>query len=249
MKKNKLILIGWDSADWKIIGPLLAKNQMPSLKKLIDTGVYGNMSTMNPPYSPMLWSTVASGKTPDKHGVLGFVEVVPNKKAIRPVTANSRKARAVWNIFHNQGLKSNVVGWWPSFPAEPINGAMVSDKFQKVSPDPKKNSPLVEGTVHPKKLTDDLRDLRMFPYELTKEHILPFIPQAAKIDQKAKNNLLIPFFKGIDTKCILAQRFDLLATKNGLGFYGGLFRFYRSFLPCLYEILSSKIAGRSTRAI
>jgi predicted AlkP superfamily phosphohydrolase/phosphomutase/tetratricopeptide (TPR) repeat protein len=193
MKKNKLLLIGWDSADWKIIGPLLAKGHMPSLKKIINNGVYGNMSTMNPPYSPMLWSSVATGKTPDKHGVLGFIEVMPNNKGIRPVTANSRKSRAIWNILHNQGLKSNVVGWWPSFPAEPINGAVVSDKFQKVSPDPAKPSPIDEGVIHPKNLEGELRDLRMFPYEITREHVLPFMPQAEKIDQKAKGNGLVPF--------------------------------------------------------
>lgn len=188
MKKNKLLLIGWDAADWKIIGPLLAKGQMPHLKKLIDNGVYGNMSTMNPPYSPMLWSTVATGKTPDKHGVLGFVEVVPNKKAIRPVTANSRNARAVWNILHNQGYKSNVVGWWPSFPAEPINGVIVSDKYKLVNPDPEKPSPITEGVIHPKEFVEPLKDLRMFPYDITAAHVLPFIPEAAKVDQTKKGN-------------------------------------------------------------
>ena len=35
MRKNKVLLIGWDAADWKIIGPLLAKGQMPALKKII----------------------------------------------------------------------------------------------------------------------------------------------------------------------------------------------------------------------
>ncbi|MCH7524871.1 MAG: alkaline phosphatase family protein [Bacteroidetes bacterium] len=133
---KKVLLIGWDAADWKIIGPLMAKGEMPALKKLIDKGVYGNMSTMNPPYSPMLWSTVATGKTPDKHGVLGFIELLPNMKGIRPVTVTSRKAKAIWNILHNQGYKSNIVGWWPSHPAEPINGVVVTDKFQKVKERP-----------------------------------------------------------------------------------------------------------------
>ena len=193
MKKNKLLLIGWDAADWKIIGPLLAKGQMPALKKVIDNGVYGNMSTMNPPYSPMLWSSVATGKTPDKHGVLGFIEVQPDRKGIRPVTANSRRSKAIWNILHNQGYTSNVVGWWPSFPAEPIQGVVVTDKFQKVSKDPEKPSPIKKGTIHPKSLIDELIDLRMFPWELTKEHILPFIPLAAKIDQTKKGHGLDEF--------------------------------------------------------
>lgn len=194
MKKKKVLLIGWDAADWKIIGPLIAKGQMPALKKLIDKGVYGNMSTMNPPFSPMLWSTVATGKTPDKHGVLGFIEIVPNMKGIRPVTVNSRKSKAIWNILHNQGYKSNIVGWWPSFPAEPINGVIVSDRYQKVKKDPKEKTPLVQNTIHPKSFVKELRNLRMFPYEVTDAHILPFIPNAKLIDQE-KDKGLNPFAK------------------------------------------------------
>ena len=192
MKKNKLLLIGWDAADWKIIGPLLAKGQMPALKKLIDKGVYGNMSTMNPPYSPMLWSTVATGKTPDKHGVLGFIELHPEKQAIRPVTVTSRKSKALWNIFHHEGLKSNIVGWWPSFPAEPINGVVVSDKFQKNLKPNLRNQDLPEGTVFPQKIAEELKDLRFFPDEITEAHILPFIPKAAEMDmedEKTKKRL------------------------------------------------------------
>lgn len=188
-KKNKLLLIGWDAADWKLIGPLLAKGQMPALKKLIDHGVYGNMSTMNPPYSPMLWSSVATGKTPDKHGVLGFIELMPNKKGIRPVTANSRKAKAIWNILHHKGYKSNLIGWWPSFPAEPINGVVVTDKFQKVNKDPNKKSPIAPGTIYPESLTGQLKDLRMFPHEITEAHILPCIPKAAEVNQETDKGL------------------------------------------------------------
>ncbi len=189
MKKNKVLLIGWDAADWKLIWPLIAKGEMPALKKLISRGVYGNMSTMNPPYSPMLWSSVATGKTPDKHGVLGFIELQPNMKGIRPVTTNSRKSRAIWNILHHKGLKSNLVGWWPSFPAEPINGVVVSDKFQKVNKDTNKKNPIVKGTIHPESLVEQLHDLRMFPHEVTEAHILPCIPKAKQIDQDKDNGL------------------------------------------------------------
>ena len=189
MKKPKVLLIGWDAADWKIIWPLITKGQMPALKKLIDKGVYGNMSTMNPPYSPMLWSTVATGKTPDKHGVLGFIELLPNMKGIRPVTVNSRKTKAIWNILHYKGFKSNVVGWWPSFPAEPINGNVVSDKFQKVNKDPRAKNPILKGTIHPETLIKELADLRLFPHEITDAHILPFMPKAGEIDQEKDKGL------------------------------------------------------------
>ncbi|GLB51492.1 hypothetical protein NBRC110019_05310 [Neptunitalea chrysea] len=187
--KQKTLLIGWDAADWKIIGPMLAKGEMPALKKLIDNGVYGNMSTMNPPFSPMLWTSVATGKTPDKHGIHGFIEVMPDRKGIRPVTSYSRKSRALWNILTNKGYKSNVVGWWPSFPAEPINGHMISDNFQKVSKNPKKKEPFKKGTTHPEALLYTISDLKIFPEEINDEHILTFMPKAAEIDQKIDKSL------------------------------------------------------------
>ncbi len=189
MKKNKVLLIGWDAADWDIIWPLIGQGKMPALKRLIENGVYGNMSTMNPPYSPMLWTTVATGKTPDKHGVLGFIEVTPDAKSVRPVTTTSRKTRALWNIFHNKGLKSNLVGWWPSFPAEPINGIVVSDRFQKTSRDPKKQTPMSEYAIHPWSEKDNFKDLRMFPFEITEAHLYPFVPRAHDVDQETHKGL------------------------------------------------------------
>ncbi len=189
MKKNKLLLIGWDAADWHIIWPLIAQGKMPALKKLIHNGVYGNMSTMNPPYSPMLWTSVATGKTPDKHGVLGFIEVTPDAQNVRPVTTTSRKTRALWNIFHNKGLKSNLVGWWPSFPVEPINGVVISDRFPKTSRDPKKQTPMSELVIHPWSKKEEFKDLRMFPFEITEAHLYPFVPRAHDVDQENHKGL------------------------------------------------------------
>ena len=119
---------------------------------------------------------------------------MPDLKGVRPVTVNSRKSRALWNIFHNQGLKSNLVGWWPSFPAEPIDGVVVSDKFQKVSKDPKMKNPILKGTIHPESLVKEIKDLRLFPYELTEAHILPFIPNAGQIDQEKDKSDSKEFF-------------------------------------------------------
>ena len=190
-KNNKVLLIGWDAADWKVIWPLISKGQMPALEKLIKNGVYGNMNTMNPPYSPMLWSSVATGKTPDKHGILGFIEPIPSMKGVRPVSVTSRKSKAIWNILHYKGLKSNLVGWWPSHPAEPIKGAVITDKFQRFNKDPKKKSAIPKGAVHPEQLIDELSDLRMHPSEVTEAHILPFIPKAAQLDQSKNQGLQV----------------------------------------------------------
>jgi predicted AlkP superfamily phosphohydrolase/phosphomutase len=126
---KQVLLIGWDAADWKVINPLLEAGGMPNLARLIENGVMGTMATLHPAYSPMHWTTIATGVRPFKHGVLGFTEPTPDGTDVMPVSNLSRKVRAIWNILHLQGKTCNVVGWWPSHPAEPIRGVMVSEFY------------------------------------------------------------------------------------------------------------------------
>ena len=116
---EKVLLIGWDAADWQVINPLLDAGQMPFLEMIVNQGVIGNLATLEPALSPMLWTSIATGKRADQHGVLGFIEPDPTGKGVRPVTSISRNSKALWNILTQRGLRSNVVGWWPSHPAEP----------------------------------------------------------------------------------------------------------------------------------
>lgn len=186
---KKLLFIGWDAADWKVINPMLEKGHMPALKGLIERGVSGNIATLDPPFSPMLWTTIATGKYPNKHGILGFIEPEPNGGGVRPVSSSSRTARALWNIFTHKGIKSNIVSWWPSQPVEPIDGVMVSNFFHKETGGYDKEWVIAPDSVHPKELEKDIADLRMHPGEITPAHILPFIPNADKIDQKKDKRL------------------------------------------------------------
>ena len=59
---QRVLLIGWDAADWAMIRPLLDAGKMPALAKLIARGVSGNLATIQPMLSPMLWTTIATGK-------------------------------------------------------------------------------------------------------------------------------------------------------------------------------------------
>src|SRR3954467_9646281 len=128
---RKLLIVGWDAADWKIIDPLLARGQMPVLASLLKTGCRADLATLDPVLSPILWTSIATGKTADQHGILNFVEPDPSGADLRPVSVTSRKVKAVWNILTQEGYKTHLVGWWPSHPAEPINGICVSNFFQK----------------------------------------------------------------------------------------------------------------------
>jgi len=187
--QNKLLLIGWDAADWQIIHPLMEAGRMPALKYLVEQGVSGNLATLEPVFSPMLWTSIATGKRADKHGVLGFTEPDYDHGGVKPVGTNSRKTAAIWNMLTEAGLKSNVVGWWPSHPAEELNGIMVSNFYQRAVATESKNWPMAPGTVYPKQYQKVMSQLRVHPKELTQQHILPFIPEAAKIDQEKDKRL------------------------------------------------------------
>src|SRR3954467_15707116 len=149
---------------------------MPNLASLIAAGVHGNLATIYPPLSPMLWTSIATGKRAYKHGVHGFSEPLSDGSGVRPITLLSRRTKAIWNILNQTGHRSLVVGWWPSHPAEPINGVVVSNHFQIPAGRPGEMPPSADGTVHPAALSATLAELRVNPMELDGDFLRPFVP-------------------------------------------------------------------------
>ena len=186
---KKVLLIGWDAADWRVINPLMDAGKMPALKRLVERGVVANLATLRPILSPMLWTSIATGKRPYKHGILGFTEPTPDGSGVRPVSSLSRTTKALWNILHQRGFTSNVIGWWPSNPVEPIRGAMVSNLYQQAVGHLDKPWPIPGGTVHPARLGETLAGLRLHPEEITPESLMGFVPRAAEVDQKTDRRL------------------------------------------------------------
>lgn len=180
--KRRLLLVGWDAADWKVINPLLDAGEMPNLARLVENGVVGNLATLYPAYSPMLWTSIATGKRATKHGIHGFIEPLPDGAGVRPVSSLSRKVKAVWNILSQSGRKAAVIGWWPSHPVDPIDGVMVSEMYTKGG-DGAFAPPLPRGTVHPPEWRSRLEDLRVASQEVPGELLRMFAPDFHKVDQ------------------------------------------------------------------
>jgi predicted AlkP superfamily phosphohydrolase/phosphomutase/tetratricopeptide (TPR) repeat protein len=166
----------------------MAKGEMPNLAKLVSQGVRGNLATMYPPLSPMLWTSIATGKRASKHGIHGFIEPTQDGLGVRPITNLGRKTKAFWNILNQNGKRSIVVGWWPSHPAEPIRGVMVSNHFQPpTSADP--DGPMMPGTVHPDSWAERLAELRVHGTHITADILGMFAPEWASIDQDADKSV------------------------------------------------------------
>lgn len=189
--RNKVLLIGWDGADWEHITPLLDQGLLPGLEALINRGVMGDLATLHPVLSPMLWNTIATGKTPDKHGILGFTKPARGGKGIEPFPSTSRKVKALWNILHQNKLRSNVVSWWATHPAEPIQGCMVSNLFNGIKRDNQGSLVMAPNLVSPPEKSGELAELKIHVDEITEQDILPFIPLARRIDQAKDSRLFV----------------------------------------------------------
>jgi predicted AlkP superfamily phosphohydrolase/phosphomutase len=125
---DRVVLIGIDAATWDVIRPLLAKGDLPNLRGLIDRGWSGVLTSMEPMVSPALWTTIASGRLPKDHGIEGFL--APTKDGGKsPVTTNLRNVETLWTMATRSGRTVDVIGWFVTWPAEPINGIMVCDRF------------------------------------------------------------------------------------------------------------------------
>ena len=158
---------------------------------MIDEGVMGNLATLQPMLSPMLWNSIATGKHAYKHGIHGFIEPDPNGGA-RPCTSYSRTARALWNIFTHEGLRSNVVNWWASHPAEPINGCVVSNAFLRRNPSTPRRGRFPSGAaryIQRKKPVYAPKRLIVFPNEIPGSALLPFCPRAREVNQDEDTRL------------------------------------------------------------
>lgn len=190
MRKKRLILAGWDSADWKLINPLLDAGEMPGMAWLVEGGVSGNLATMEPQLSPMLWTSIATGKRAWQHGVHGFTEVDPASGRVVPVSYASRRCKTVWEILGERGLRSHVIGWFATQGEPNPHGCIVSNmaaSVQGAKPDdePENWPPLPAGTCWPPDLAEEIAPLRVGPYDIDPDEILRlFVPKAHEIDQE-----------------------------------------------------------------
>jgi len=121
-----ILLVGLDGFEWDIVLRMLPEGRLPVVRGLMERGTFGLLKSQLPSISPVIWTTIATGKPPDKHGVHGFIHEAAVGEQPRLYTSQDRRTKAFWNIFSEHGRRVHVVGWWLTYPVEPINGVMVA---------------------------------------------------------------------------------------------------------------------------
>lgn len=179
--ERRLLVVGIDSADWKVITPLLRQGRLPNLERLVARGVSCGLKSLDPPQkSPVIWTSIATGKEPDKHSVTDYVTPGSDKL----MTSNMRTARTFWDILGEDGTTCTVVGWLVSWPAEPLNGYMITDYFRVM---PKPDKPQTEKLTYPDELIAEVEDRRVAGDSIGTEQLERFAsPGKALTEEEAK---------------------------------------------------------------
>jgi predicted AlkP superfamily phosphohydrolase/phosphomutase/tetratricopeptide (TPR) repeat protein len=149
----RLLLVGVDGADPQIVERLIGEGKLPTFAKLMREGAYGPLRSREPILSPLVWTTIVTGRKAQDHGILDFVEAGPDGTPV-PITSVQRKVPALWNILTEFGHSSGFVGWYASFPAESTKGFQVSDRlgFHQV-----RSARATAGATFPEGLAAELR--------------------------------------------------------------------------------------------
>ena len=66
---TRVLVFGIDGGTWDVIQELFQAGELPTLKKLYDSGVHGILESRPPILSPVVWSTIFTGRPWQEHGV------------------------------------------------------------------------------------------------------------------------------------------------------------------------------------
>jgi predicted AlkP superfamily pyrophosphatase or phosphodiesterase len=115
MLDKKVLFIGLDGASKRIIDKMMAQKELPAIERLISTGSYFHSShSFKPCASPVIWTSMSTGKKPEKHGIKGFFD-----------NTYSLTAKRIWEIFDILGFPVGVMGHFLTWPPQKVNDGFI----------------------------------------------------------------------------------------------------------------------------
>ncbi len=175
--RTRVIVLGLDGVDPDVVDLLVSEGQLPNFAKLREAGAHARLLSSEPLLSPILWTTIATGKTPDQHGITSFVAINEKTGQRLPVTSPMRRAKALWNLASDHGRSAAVVGWWATWPAEAVNGIVVSDHtaYHFLFPEGQTGARDSVGIVHPPEFQPVVDQLTRRPESIGASDLEPFV--------------------------------------------------------------------------
>ena len=217
LTETKLLVVGWDGGDWEIIDGLIEQGKLPNLKRLIDDGVRAKLLSISPMLSPVIWTSMATGVEPGRHGILDFIVADPTDGTTQPVTSAQRQVPTVWEMLSRSGVQSGVVGWWASWPADPLRGYLVSDRIAYQLFGFESDPDRAEGKTWPPELYEEIRPWLVSPEAIEWTTVQPYLAgeRTRPADFNAEETAMLDQFR---TLLASGQTYLRIATELGQRF-------------------------------
>ncbi len=121
----KVLVLGLDGADYDVVCELLAAGRLPTIGRIAREGAFGPLRSTIPAVTPTAWSSFLTGLNPAGHGIFNF-STNPNRSPQRIESAASRAGAPLWRRLGAAGLRSAFVAIPFTYPAEPVDGVVVT---------------------------------------------------------------------------------------------------------------------------
>jgi predicted AlkP superfamily phosphohydrolase/phosphomutase len=150
----RITLLLLDGASLDYVLPRVAAGRLPNFGRLLDAGASMDLATIRPTQPDPVWAAVATGMYPAKNGVRSAASyfALGDDRALdllpdhcfshtlvrlgvvrdRPNSSAAWRARPLWTILGDYGLSSGIVRWPLTYPAQPITGFLVTDRFHQL---------------------------------------------------------------------------------------------------------------------
>lgn len=123
---SKLLVIGLDGATFDLLQPWVDDGTLPTFARLLAQGSYGRVRSVPNTDTAPAWATFATGLNPANHGLFGELSWDDERRLLRPVRGADRHGRAFWQLASQAGRRVLVVNVPFTYPAEPVNGVLVT---------------------------------------------------------------------------------------------------------------------------
>jgi predicted AlkP superfamily phosphohydrolase/phosphomutase len=187
------VIIGMDGGEWRVLRKLWDEGKLPNLRRIADRGVTATLRTAYNS-SPVIWTTIATGVRPSEHGITDFV--VPTPQGDVPISSDVRKVPALWNMLTKVGRRVAVLGYWGSWPAEDVNGVIVTDRA--LLDLPRRVSPASYLPKFEQAIAEARRDPGLFRIDDEAELRDAAVARAAMRLATEKYDLLLVYFRSTD---------------------------------------------------
>ena len=125
-KKSRKILIGLDGVPHSLLLRLKSNGIIPNMSNIFNKGYFGRMEVCVPEISSVSWTSFMTGKQSGEHGIYGFMDFEPGSYTLIFPNYSNLHTSTIWDELCKQGKQSVIINMPATYPARPIQGAIIS---------------------------------------------------------------------------------------------------------------------------